>query len=961
MKSFTPTLAAKQPAGALHGPDSPDFLTGNGPMRFSPCKRQRPRSVSLPSSADIYAAVEAARTTSTAVAGGTTPGSAVASTGADAAAGGYSRAAATSLAAAARRQEEAKLAAIGRELDRTNNMPPRLEQQPALLNFNYPFKWSFAGSAPAGGDGGHEGAAPGAAGPVARGTSAAGGSIASLQRYQAHLVPSARTGRHRRSRSWAPDHVHATARAAEGGGRGPGAARQEAGGAPGCLPPPLPVQHRRDSWPNAETVALADAPARRRHRQVRARSCEPAQMRAPLALPPCSSDDGSSADGWALLQLCQWRPVAGGAAAQKRGPCCVWASAGDTSAAAVAEAAARRADLRRRTLELLSAGQRGAAMRLLTEAGRVARRGAGGSIAEMAAGLTSSALQQESAASSPSTGLNKKQHAQENVLLDAIASASTASPRTPVRRLTVNVAPKAGVTVLAGGHPGDLSDEGEEDSDADEAKATRAGDAEGSSGGGGSSGSGKAKSASHSCSSARAAELVHIALGAIEDCRRRALLGLIRQAHRHDAFTTAQARELKRRADEAGRVLGADEDDAVATSTAVAATGSAVGDESDGTGGGVALDAQTRAWNYAVLSAVRDTVWIACHLRRAAEPIPPRLRCGLADERSGSAALLRCINALGPEQTAEQLDAKHTTLMWLAGVLRNWVADVRASLVAEFGELGRAVATAAAAARVAQREGLGEACGSAAASSGAGSGGNGDLFVGGSRRLGVDSWSTDIDVVWLAPHFVRADNHFFGHRGPYAAGNTLSLVQRLRAMPQVVAMLAIDEASVPLINLKLQLVDEQGQAVRGLGGGVDTVELDLMLSCYALGKVCARDKLQGLEHIHEEEVEAAALVCDTVPPDIRVDDDDMIEHMNTASLLALNGPRTATLLLALVPDAGAFRVALRAVRAWAKARGVYSHKHGYLSGINCAILVGLVCQQLPHGSSAALVARFFEL
>ena len=115
----------------------------------------------------------------------------------------------------------------------------------------------------------------------------------------------------------------------------------------------------------------------------------------------------------------------------------------------------------------------------------------------------------------------------------------------------------------------------------------------------------------------------------------------------------------------------------------------------------------------------------------------------------------------------------------------------------------------------------------------------------------------------------------------------------------------------------------------------------------------------------ESEIDAAAfeaaLEADVVPAGLRIDDDDTIANMDSASLLALNGPRTATLLLALVPDAGTFRATLSAARAWALARGVYSHRHGYLSGINLAVLVAHVCQALPSASPAALLARFFGL
>ena len=39
---------------------------------------------------------------------------------------------------------------------------------------------------------------------------------------------------------------------------------------------------------------------------------------------------------------------------------------------------------------------------------------------------------------------------------------------------------------------------------------------------------------------------------------------------------------------------------------------------------------------------------------------------------------------------------------------------------------------------------------------------------------------------------------------------------------------------------------------------------------------------------------------------------------------------------------------LRVVRVWAKSRGLYANKMGYLGGVNFNILVAMICQVHTH-------------
>lgn len=45
----------------------------------------------------------------------------------------------------------------------------------------------------------------------------------------------------------------------------------------------------------------------------------------------------------------------------------------------------------------------------------------------------------------------------------------------------------------------------------------------------------------------------------------------------------------------------------------------------------------------------------------------------------------------------------------------------------------------------------------------------------------------------------------------------------------------------------------------------------------------------------------------------------------------------------------------------AKCRGIYGNKLGYLGGVNCNILVALICQLYPFASPSSLIYKFFVI
>lgn len=87
-------------------------------------------------------------------------------------------------------------------------------------------------------------------------------------------------------------------------------------------------------------------------------------------------------------------------------------------------------------------------------------------------------------------------------------------------------------------------------------------------------------------------------------------------------------------------------------------------------------------------------------------------------------------------------------------------------------------------------------------------------------------------------------------------------------------------------------------------------------------------------------------------------------QVSPQTLLKLKPLRDMYYLRRSVPDLASFRTAHLAIKCWAKHRGIYSARFGYLGGIHISVMLAVVCKQLAHDSGLVTVpdvlATFFD-
>jgi poly(A) polymerase len=85
----------------------------------------------------------------------------------------------------------------------------------------------------------------------------------------------------------------------------------------------------------------------------------------------------------------------------------------------------------------------------------------------------------------------------------------------------------------------------------------------------------------------------------------------------------------------------------------------------------------------------------------------------------------------------------------------------------------------------------------------------------------------------------------------------------------------------------------------------------------------------------------------------------LLKNLDIRCIRSLNGCRVTDEILHLVSNPETFRMTLRAIKLWAKRKGIYSNALGFLGGVSWAMLVARVCQLYPNAAAATLVYKFF--
>lgn len=194
----------------------------------------------------------------------------------------------------------------------------------------------------------------------------------------------------------------------------------------------------------------------------------------------------------------------------------------------------------------------------------------------------------------------------------------------------------------------------------------------------------------------------------------------------------------------------------------------------------------------------------------------------------------------------------------------------------------------------------------------------GQLFTSGSYRLGVHEPGADIDTILIAPNMCTRQD-FFGDILEDESRDPDSLAERIRHHADVTNFVPVEGAAVPLLTF-----DWEG------------VNIDLLF---------------------------ARLNSASVPPSLDIDNDAVLDGVDSATEKSLNGPRVTNLIAALVSGTPeryqTFLTVVRCVRKMFKARGLYMNKMGYWGGVNINIAVALCVQLYPCDAPATLLRKFF--
>lgn len=144
----------------------------------------------------------------------------------------------------------------------------------------------------------------------------------------------------------------------------------------------------------------------------------------------------------------------------------------------------------------------------------------------------------------------------------------------------------------------------------------------------------------------------------------------------------------------------------------------------------------------------------------------------------------------------------------------------------------------------------------------------GRIHTFGSYRLGVHSPGADIDALCVAPRNVTREEFF------------TMFTEVLKKQAEVTECRAIEEAFVPVVKMNF-----------------DGIEIDLLFARLALKEI---------------------------PEDFDLSDDMLLKNLDQKCVRSLNGCRVTDEILRLVPIIESYRLALRAIKLWAKSEYDFS-------------------------------------
>ena len=176
----------------------------------------------------------------------------------------------------------------------------------------------------------------------------------------------------------------------------------------------------------------------------------------------------------------------------------------------------------------------------------------------------------------------------------------------------------------------------------------------------------------------------------------------------------------------------------------------------------------------------------------------------------------------------------------------------------------------------------------------------------GSYRLDVHLPGADMDTVMVVPrHVLRSDMFTI-------------LYVTMTERKDIKNLVKVEEARVPVIKFEM-----------------DDFEFDLAMA-----------RLEGLSALPEE---------------FDVTDDRYLKHIgsDSQSITSLNGVRVTDTIRNLVPTMETLKYCIRALKLWAKRRGVYKNVLGFLGGISIEIMAARIGQLYPKALPNKLMYYFF--